>query len=700
MRSTYISGLATLSLVACAASPELGALDEAAEETGVEGPFGPMPDGKMDLDGDPGPVVQDGAASEVWSVTAGWDDRATPAARAAGLAWGESSGLTWEQKFDRWVASFERIPRATGYGQTFRITTPFGERTFDAPTLECAEVALLLRATFASWYGLPFFVQGWDAHTRQTMYAGHFGFVNARGEIVARFPSFKTAYRDYTTSWRPGQAWPSDARLRGYRLGEDDAVPSLGAGAGAGAYFDEMFLNKRVGYFARLLLLYFGSANLADEANMFHVAPVATQPGDVLLQRWQRQGIGHVLPVMRVEESVPGRLQVHLASGSMPRRQPVWEEPASARTNFTRENTGGVGTAGDGTPYAALGGGLRRWRTAVRVGGRWRNVVADADREHYIDPGDLARIARRPEEFRTILADVSPAEQVEVALLQVRAAREHLRRYPASCAARTRREDAMERLYELTASLYGWTRARTDREHRTLEDYVFAELAYTEARTCCWNRSTDAMYAIVLDYAEREQADAARDGVCVSPSVFRAEADAGYQRWADHAASLGRAPEWRAWSEDESCPQRAIAEDALAARGASAGAAFCDAGRPAPTPVEPEPTPGPTPGAPTACDAFGRDDTRETAVRLDGRMHGEICPGDEDWYFAPEGGEVVLTFSHAAGDLDLEAYDVEGRRLGVSNGVRDEERWGHDAPFFIRVYGYAGATGSYSIELR
>jgi hypothetical protein len=75
-------------------------------------------------------------------------------------------------------------------------------------------------------------------------------------------------------------AWPKDATLRNYHLGSDDTVPwlpSTGSTAcpGAGAYFDEMFLNKRVGYFMRLVLLYFGSTNLADPANMFHVQPEA-----------------------------------------------------------------------------------------------------------------------------------------------------------------------------------------------------------------------------------------------------------------------------------------------------------------------------------------------------------------------------------------------------------------------------------------
>ncbi|MCB9633847.1 MAG: hypothetical protein H6721_17145 [Sandaracinus sp.] len=697
MRRTYILRLLLTLSAGCAAPGGSSYVEEAYDETGVPGPTEATvsEEGKFDADGDPGPRVADGAATEVWAARNAWADTTTTAARAAGVAWSADSGLTWEQKFDRWVASFQRTPRATGYGETFRIATPFGDRTFDAPTLECAEVALFLRATFASWYELPFFVQGWDAHTRQTMFAGHFGFVNKDGAVIARFPSFRTAYRDHTSTWRAGQAWPSDTRLRGFRLGDDDGVPSLD-GLGAGAYFDELYLNKRVGYFVRLLLLYFGSTNLADEANMFHIVPAATQPGDSLLERWQRRGIGHVMPVMQVDEPVPGRLQVALASGSMPRRQPLWEEPARARSSFTLAYTGGEGMASDGSAYAELGGGIRRWRTAIRVSGRWRNVVSEADLDHYIDPGDTARIARRPDEFRSILADVTPEQQIAVALEQIEGARAHLRNYPASCAARTRREDAFDRLYALTSELRGWSRARTDAEHRTLEDYVLAELTYEEARTCCWNRSTDAMHAIILDFAEQEQTDATAAGMCVAPTVFRSESGTGYQRWANHAANLGRASDWRGWSEDESCPQRDVAEDAIASRGTTASASFCEAGTPAPTPT-PTPTPTPEPG--DACDAFGQDDARTSALRLEGAMNAEICGGDEDWYFAPDGGEVTIRFSHATGDLDLEAFDVEGRRLGTSNGTSDEETYGHDAPFYVRVFGYSGATGTYAIDV-
>ena len=63
-----------------------------------------------------------------------------------------------------------------------------------------------------------------------------------------------------------------------------------------------------------------------------------------------------------------------------------------------------------------------------------------------------------------------------------------------------------------------------------------------------------------MAYAEKEQADATAAGMCVAPTVFRSE-ETGYKRWADFAATLGRAADWGTWSEDEPCAQRAVAVD-------------------------------------------------------------------------------------------------------------------------------------------
>lgn len=682
--------LAPLALVGCAADPdEPSAADVPADF------LEPVPaDGAFDGFDATGPTVAAGTETEVWAVRNQWDDTTTTEARRAGMAWEANSGLTWEEKFDRWVASFALVPRSSGYGTTVHITTPFGGRSFDAPTLECAEVALFLRATFSAWYGLPFYIQGWDAAGRQTLFAGHFGFINRNGVRINNFPRFRTAYADHTSRWSAGMPWPSDARLRGMRLGDDDAITFLstdGVTRGAGAYFDELHLNKRVGYFLRLLLLYFGSVNLADPANTFAVTAPSTTAGDILLHRWQRRGIGHVLPIFRRGELGEGRFELSVASGSMPRRQPTWEDPNSARGEFLSEDAGGPGTASDGSLYASLGGGVRRWRTPVRSGTRWRLTVRPADRAAYLVDTDTASIAARPAAFEMLLASLTPEERRDAALARIESARMHLRTYPASCSARENREDGFEALYDVMTEAFGEDRATVDQRYRLLEDRVFSELTYVEARTCCWNSSTAAMREIVLAYAENEQATATAAGMCVEPTPFRAEAadrmagGDGYGRWYRYAMSIGRAAEWRAWSEDEPCAQRAqVGDDVLSGRGPEL--ALCES------------------VAPSTCDAEGAGGTIATAVLLGtSTVSGEICRGDED-YFRVEAGTatrtVTVTFTHSAGDLDVQAVDASGREIDSSGGSTNTETVRGTGTFYVRVYGYSNAANRYTITAR
>lgn len=566
MRRLLSSAFVFAALSSACADPN-ATLSEAAGETGLDEALG-MNAEEVSMS-TVGPAVPAGAATEVWAVRNQWADTTTAEAQRAGIAWSANSGSSWEQKYERWIASFRRVARSAG-GETFEITTPFGDRKFSAPTLECAEVAMFLRVTFASWYGLPFFIQGWSAADRQPIFAGHFGFVFRTGQRARNFPLFKTAYRDYTGTWTAGARWPSDASLRRMHLGSDDTVSFLsnadGSTAGAGSYFDEMHLNKRVGYFTRLLLVYFGSVNLADEGNTIQVRPVGTSPGDLLIERWQRQGIGHVLPVMRVDRPAEGRIAASLESGSMPRRQPLWADPSVAVSTFTSQYTGGSEASWEGPAYSTFGGGIRRWRTTVLRNGRWTNTTLAADEPDFIAQSDQAAIGARPEQFRMIWQVLTPQERQAAALARIEAARAHLRMYPASCSARTTREDAFADLYNVAEEL-GQTRSQVDRAQRRLEDHVFAELEYNQSKTCCWNSTTAAMATIVLDYAQREQMQAQARMMCAQPTVFRASGTGdGYDLWRNHAATLGRAAEWRAWSEDEPCMARAVTMDTPTAR--------------------------------------------------------------------------------------------------------------------------------------
>ncbi|MEZ4402282.1 MAG: hypothetical protein R3B06_19815 [Kofleriaceae bacterium] len=678
--SMVVVVLVLASVVASLACTEPGV--DRDPEWGIDGDLSPTPPpGKEDSEYRRGLLVNtDTRRTQVWAARNAWDDTDTAAARAAGLAWGERSGLTWDDKYAAWLASLAWTPSADGYSQTIRLTTPWG-KTLDSPALECAELSLFLRITFAAWYELPLVLETVDG-TGQRVYFGHNGVRTAAGRY-ARTPEFAIKYVD-RSDLAPAQyqaAWPHDAALRAKRVaGGEDIQPAVDDGV-LGAYLDEIHLNKRAGYFTVMALNYLGSMNLADTANTYNLVPEAVRAGDMLIERWQRSGIGHTLVVKEVTALGEGNLDVTTISGSMPRRQGKRESGVASKSYFTSDYAGGPGTNSAGDVYARLGGGAKRWRVTKNVGGYWTNTWIRGDEAHWINSTDYARIGARPERFRQLLGQVSPAQQQAELVAQIEDARRHLRNYPASCSARERRETAFADLYQLGERSLGLTRAEIDRRYRVLDDYVFAELAYTESKTCCWNSTTAAMADVIMAYARAEQAAAAADHVCVAPTVFRAE-DGGYQRWADHAAATGQGASWRAWREDESCPQRDVADDAVAANEAPA---FCAA-----------------PPASTCADGLEPNDSQAGAATVGvGTTTGlGLCPGDADWYRVTAARTVVIAFIHAAGDLDLVAYDASGARVATSDGVTDREQVAVPAGGTVQVIGYGGATNAYTLTVQ
>ena len=566
-----ISGLVLSGGVLAGCSGAAGSDD--GDDPGVDGKLEQVPD-QLTGTSAAGPIATPGSATEVWAATNAWSDKSSAAAQAAGVAWEANSGLDWSQKFSAWIASFKQIPNADGSGTTVQIPTPFGDRTLPGPTLECAEFGMMLRVTFASWYHLPFYLTGWDAAHKRTLYAGSFGFVSSSGAGVAGFPKYKAQYKDYEPSWKAGDAWPTDSNLDKIHLagGSGDNNEFLGSDDstnGAGAYFDQLFLNKRAAYFMRNLLDYFGSINLADSSNLIQVKAESIQVGDVMLERWQKEGIGHTIPIMAVTPTVPGHIAISAASGSMPRRQPLWEGNDDLVYTFTGDYTGGPSMSGDNVPYSHLGGGLHRWRTAVNRGGHWTNERSGDDIDAYIAAGDYPSIEARPLKFQTLMSNGSPESQRDAALAAINDARTKLHSHPSSCSARTERENAFQSLYAIEQSAFSTNQADVDKQYRTLEDQVFSELDYTKSKTCCWDSTTDAMGALILQYAQNEQDQASADGVCKQPTVFEAEASSGdgYKRWADYAASQNQSSAWVNWSQDEPCAQAGVAQDTVTPRG-------------------------------------------------------------------------------------------------------------------------------------
>src|SRR5688572_5837646 len=91
-----------LSLVAClaACTDDVTGPDD---EWGLDGPVEPLPPpGKEDSQYRKGLLVATNTTrTQVWIARNKWEDTTTPAARAAGIAWPEDSGLTWDAKYAR-----------------------------------------------------------------------------------------------------------------------------------------------------------------------------------------------------------------------------------------------------------------------------------------------------------------------------------------------------------------------------------------------------------------------------------------------------------------------------------------------------------------------------------------------------------------------------------------------------------------------
>jgi hypothetical protein len=441
-------------------------LDENGKPTLDGSGYQDEPGGKADgISGARGlPTSADNSSTAVWNVSRDWNERDPE----AGMAWPANSGLTWDEKYQAWVDAMEPEDN------TMRFITPYG-KTLPAPSLECAEVAIFLRIAFASWYELPFFMEARDRGER--IFFGHFGIRTSSGSW-GQMPSFKTRYPDFSDqaeAVRNGAPWPSDSRLRDRKIpgGSGDSQPALDA-EHAGAYFDEAFLNKRVGYYLTLQLSFMGSVNLADSANTWNLEPIATQPGDVLVKRHNFDGIGHTYVVKERKSAGEGQLQLENMSGSMPRRQPRWDNVTQSKSAFTNSHAGGEG-------FEEFGGGLKRWRTARNVNGRWTNVVLPQYADAFIPSTAHARISGRHETLNEILVDLSPQGRLNQLEEGLDDEREHLRNFPASCSARERREKLFVEMYAAGAEL-DMTKEDIDRAHRTLEDYIFAELVYDDSR--------------------------------------------------------------------------------------------------------------------------------------------------------------------------------------------------------------------------
>ncbi len=108
-------------------------------------------------------------------------------------------------------------------------------------------------------------------------------------------------------------------------------------------------------------------------------------------------------------------------------------------------------------------------------------------------------------------------------------------------------------------------------------------------------------------------------------------------------------------------------------------------------------------GAGGSCDPDTANDTMDvaTSVGAPDSVGAQICASDDDWYEVSADGRwtVTIDFDGSAGDLDMEAVDMDGNQLSISNGSGDEESVTESGPFYVHVYGYADATNTYTLNV-
>ena len=517
------------------------------------------PLGKEDSVGVPSlPVDGDYSATQAWTVSNQWEDTDTADAQAAGIAWAANSGLNWDQKFAAWVGSLQQIPNLDGSFTTVTISTPFG-KSVPGPKLDCADLAILLRMSFSAWYHLPFYLVGYDGGT--PVFFGHFGVRTSAGKW-SRSSSWATAYSDYSNESpaQYGATWPQDTSLRTSGISSGDDLPNLGPGARLGAFLDEIHLNKRAARLIMFTQAYLGSHNMVDGRNTYNLVPEALRTGDVLMFARAPTVDGHTTVVTRVTQLGGGLMQAEAIYGNDPPAQPEWQDPGETRSLFTTPEAGGpdLNTAyGGNTPYSHLNGGLKRFRVAKVHDGMWMNTWMNADEASWINDTDYDAIAARVAKFGELLGNPDPNAERDQLLGVIQEKRTYLASHPSSCAARTDREQAFGQLYTLMAANFNMDQVAVDTQYRTIDDYVFAPLAYASSRTCCWDHTTSAMYQIIEQY-ETSQAQ----GGCVDPTVF-AMTNGGYDPFTSYASSLGRSGDWNAWSADEECDQSGATNDVV-----------------------------------------------------------------------------------------------------------------------------------------
>ena len=76
-----------------------------------------------------------------------------------------------------------------------------------------------------------------------------------------------------------------------------------------------------------------------------------------------------------------------------------------------------------------------------------------------------------------------------------------------------------------------------------------------------------------------------------------------------------------------------------------------------------------------------------------------ICDGRSDYFQIATAGALVIEFDHDRGDLDMAVIDSSSQVLDDSTSTDDRESLDVEVGNIVKVYGFSGATNTYTITL-
>jgi hypothetical protein len=537
-----------------------------------------------------------------WQVKNQWTDRSTESAMKAGLAWMANSGLSWEEKYREWLRRLpinidQVIQNSTQRDplESFELVNPQGKRV-KIPALYPSQLILLLRASFASFYHLPFVLiaqrnqsltdQQANATEEEVLkhslvYFGHFGLKGLYGNIEdsANF----SAFFDHSAEYEKTEIWKQDLMLRQQafalgddvfsmlatdfnRLQEDENIKKIPNGqvVKIGEFLDDFFCNKRTAHWMLYLLRYFSIEHIQDDYHSVQIDGQNLTQGDILLIKSDRLYGYWIKQADRFQEQLDLRLAVSSRQGEAILSSNDSKHLVNIDLNYLGlQQT--IESQNDYNPFNfnpywlptfLYAGGFKRMTFPTVHQGYWLNSIQDEEMDFSLSSQNIVQLKERTNQLNQLTQENNQVVQstpLEQLLNQIRDIRQKIRKEPSRCELRTQREVLFESLYELLFD-YGYSRERVDEEFRLFEDFVF-QMLENNSKTCCWHYEaladqTETWGDSILKIAKSMMDHGEEISYCYDVPKFMTE-DGHYAIWEAKAEELNLF--WPDWDSSAAC---------------------------------------------------------------------------------------------------------------------------------------------------